>query len=379
MKKRNLVQCLLLPSFIAVSSMNISYAEEQVEVESIEATINEETRKDFDFKKFYWGDNKEHIIEVEGEPYTTGEMSSINADYIAYKTSVAGKDALLAYYFCGDGLFQTRYILSEDHSNESLYIDDYKDVRDALKKKYGDPLLDNESWSNDSKKSYYSDDKGKALCYGYLKYFTFFSTETTYVSMNMSADNYDISTTIQFESKTISAGDADYSKDFKIYEWGSNEETVIEDFGKPQYEGDMTSVKAHYLAYDTRIVGLDALVAYYFCDDGLFEIRYIMDEDHSNEAIYIDDYIDIRKALTDIYGEPLFDNENWSNDSKKSYYSDDKGKALCYGYLTYYTLYSLDDTYINMNMDADNYDISTTIQFESKTISAGEPDYSDDF
>ena len=32
-------------------------------------------------------------------------------------------------------------------------------------------------------------------------------------------------------------------------------------------------------------------------------------------------------------------NEKWTSDSKKSFYADDKGRALNYGYLSYYTCY----------------------------------------
>ena len=38
---------------------------------------------------------------------------------------------------------------------ENLYIDDYKDVVEALSKKYGEPDVDTESWSDYNKKEYY--------------------------------------------------------------------------------------------------------------------------------------------------------------------------------------------------------------------------------
>lgn len=120
---------------------------------------------------------------------------------------------LIAYYFCDKGLFQARYISTEKHSNESLYIDDYSSFRNALTKKYGEPFWDNEKWSSDSKKEYYSDDKGNALCYGYLSYMTWYVADRTYISMSMSADNYDISMIIDYESTEISAGEADFSNE----------------------------------------------------------------------------------------------------------------------------------------------------------------------
>jgi hypothetical protein len=168
----------------------------------------------YDFKTFHWGDSQEIVEAVEGEPTKKGDMSGVDAYYIAYETTVAGKDAVLAYYFCSDGLFETRYVLTEKHSNEDLYIDDYDDVRTALTKKYGEPDVDSENWSNDNKKSYYADRKGDALSYGYLSYMTGYLLDKTTVLMKMSADNYKITTTVDFQSEELFPGEADYSDDF---------------------------------------------------------------------------------------------------------------------------------------------------------------------
>ena len=108
-------------------------------------------------------------------------------------------------------------------------------------------------------------------------------------------------------------------------------------------------------------------------------MRYILNEEHSNESLYIDDYMDVKKAITKKYGEPLLDRESWQDSSKESYYAEKKGDALNYGYLKYYTWYWLDRTEITMSMSADNYVISTIIDYTSNEIDPGEPDYSDDF
>lgn len=150
-------------------------------------------------------------MAIEGEPYADGEVDGVDATYIAYQTTAVGLDMLLGYYFCEDGLYQVRYVLTETHSNESRYIEDYETFREALEKKYGEPLLDNEYWSNDNKKKYYADDKGNALCYGYLTYSTIWLLDRTYIAMEMSADNYEISMVVDYASAEISPGEADYS------------------------------------------------------------------------------------------------------------------------------------------------------------------------
>lgn len=167
----------------------------------------------YDFKKFRWGDSQESVMAVEGTPKYSGKMNGLDANYIAYDTTAVGMDVLLAYYFCDDGLYSVRYILNEDHSVDSLYIDDYNTFKQALTNKYGEPLLDNEKWTSDSKKSFYADDKGHALNYGYLSYYTCYITERVIVEMDMSADNYEVSTLINYTSLTVSPGETDFSED----------------------------------------------------------------------------------------------------------------------------------------------------------------------
>lgn len=108
---------------------------------------------------------------------------------------------------------------------------------------------------------------------------------------------------------------------------------------------------------------------YLFCDDGLYQVLYLSEETHTNDSLYIDDYEKFKEALTKKYGEPLVDREKWESDSKKSYYADRKGDALCYGYLTYLTGWTLDRMQIVMSMRADNYEISMFIVYQSNEIS----------
>lgn len=167
----------------------------------------------YDFKTFYWGDSREKVITVEGVPDGTGTLSGTTSEYIAYETTAVGMDVLLAYYFCDEGLYAVRYVLLETHSNDSLYIDDYNEFKSALTKKYGDPIFDLENWENNSKKEYYANKKGDALCYGYLTYKTLYSSGSASIVMSMSADNYEISTTIDYVSFEINPGETDYSNE----------------------------------------------------------------------------------------------------------------------------------------------------------------------
>ncbi|MCC8105255.1 MAG: hypothetical protein LIO99_04455 [Clostridiales bacterium] len=193
----------------AVETEEAAETEEAIETEEAETEYSGPV-----FKTFYWGDSKETVIEAEGEPALTGDMTSYDAEYIAYETTVAGLDSILAYYFCDDGLYLVRYILTEEHSTESLYIDDYDKLVSGITSKYGEPLLNYDDWESDSKKEYYSGNEGKALEYGYLKKTAYWYLDDTFIAVTASADNYDVSTEVQYESLTISPGEADYSSDF---------------------------------------------------------------------------------------------------------------------------------------------------------------------
>ncbi len=197
----------MLAGILAMVLMFVSSA--AVWAETMEPTQSPGT--EYDFKSFRWGDSMETVKAVEGKPIYSGKVDGVDATYIGYSTTAVGLDVVVAYYFCDEGLYAVAYLLDETHSNDSLYIDDYETFRDALTKKYGEALFDWENWENDSKKEYYADDKGKALCYGYLSYLTLWLLDRTHITMNMSADNYKITMTVVYESNVVSPGEADFS------------------------------------------------------------------------------------------------------------------------------------------------------------------------
>jgi len=165
-----------------------------------------------DFRQTSWGMSESDVRALEGNsPDYTGTLSGNGAKYIGYDTELMGNDVIVAFYFGPDGLYSTRYIWEEEHSNENLFISDYNSVKEQLTAKYGDPLIDKENWDTTSHEKYYADNKGDALSYGFLTYATFYLTDRSFISMTMSADNYDISFFIDYESRDIDAPKADYS------------------------------------------------------------------------------------------------------------------------------------------------------------------------
>lgn len=165
--------------------------------------------------------------------------------------------------------------------------------------------------------------------------------------------------------------------DFRTVRWGMSKEDVMAREGlEPDYTGNLSELDVTYIGYDTKLMGKDCLLGFYFCDKGLYEARYIMTETHTADSKYISDYKEIRAALTDKYGEPLRDQENWDTSRHKEYYSSDKARALNYGFLEYCTTYHNARTDIMMIMNAEDYKIGTIIYYNSTTISPDKADYS---
>lgn len=192
--------CLLLVLIFVLSSAAIGEAEDST--------------PEFSFKGLKWGDSMEKVQGVEGtDTVFSGTVKGSTATYIVYEATAVGLDMLLAYYFCDKGLYEVRYILAEQHSNDMKYIDDYTTFKNALTKKYGKTVLDFENWQDDSKKSYYADKKGDALSFGFLTYSTIWLLDDTCISMDMSADNYEISMSVSYQSLRIDPGEADFSDD----------------------------------------------------------------------------------------------------------------------------------------------------------------------
>lgn len=168
-----------------------------------------------DFRSVRWGMTEAEVKALEGSsPKYSGKLDGRNGWYIGYDTTLMGNDVILAFYFGSNGLYEARYIWTESHSNDNLYISDYSSVRTELTKKYGSPWWDYEDWDTTSHKSYYADRKGEALSFGYLSYETCYRTPRTDITMQMSADNYDVSFIIYYESKTVTAPTVDYSNQF---------------------------------------------------------------------------------------------------------------------------------------------------------------------
>ena len=121
---------------------------------------------------------------------------------LAYKNeSAAGEDATIIYLFENDRLYNMGVKFTEKHSNENLYINDFENIDEALKAKYGAPTIDAQQvWYDDLYKSD-KNDWGFAISCGDLIYLSCFDNVADSVSIlhGLQGDNYEISHNLFYE------------------------------------------------------------------------------------------------------------------------------------------------------------------------------------
>ena len=152
----------------------------------------------YDFRKTNWGMSKEEVRAAEAKK-PDFEANTI----LGYKVKVNGKDFRCVYSFLEDKLYNSGYFFTGEHTNKNLYIDDYKELKEILTKKYGKPKMDIPGlWKNDL----YKDDKshwGMAISVGHLAYGASWETSTTKISLMLSGDNYKIELVLSYTSKEL--------------------------------------------------------------------------------------------------------------------------------------------------------------------------------
>jgi|AntAceMinimDraft_17_1070374.scaffolds.fasta_scaffold26500_2 hypothetical protein len=151
--------------------------------------------------------------------------------------------------------------------------------------------------------------------------------------------------------------------DFRKTNWGMSVKQVkaIED-AKLGPAGDSE------LGYSgIKIDGKDFICVYFFLEDKLYRSAYGLLGEHSNDNLYIDDYENLKEALTKKYGKPRFDKVTWRNDLFKDS-RQDWGTAISMGHLEYFSSWETSTTDINLGLNGDNYEISLNFGYYSREL-----------
>ena len=130
------------------------------------------------FRGLQWGASKEDVIKKEGEPIAIHENKLVYADV------VGGLKAAVFYEIVNNKMVSGWYIFDINNINKNLYVDDFKYLKDVLKKKYGEPLLDDVYWYEDTFKdnpSYLGD----AIALGEVEYETLWEFSKTKIELSL--------------------------------------------------------------------------------------------------------------------------------------------------------------------------------------------------
>lgn len=167
-----------------------------------EATTESEG-KEYTFRGIPWGSSVE---SVENSDFLKKYSDYIyNEDYNAIwldGLTVADKSTSVALYFGDSGLYRAAYVLSEKHTNLNTYVDDFNDVCDALKKKYGEPDKSVDDWKDDLYKDDPSD-YGMAVGAGHVIFSRRWYGNDSMLTAGCSGDNFEITNIIYYESLSL--------------------------------------------------------------------------------------------------------------------------------------------------------------------------------
>lgn len=148
--------------------------------------------------------------------------------------------------------------------------------------------------------------------------------------------------------------------DFRNTYWGMTQDEVI-----ASETEDLVEQSDEWLAYySTDVAGMSSDIGYKFESNSLVAAIYAFDEEHTNENDYINDFSDLKEALTSVYGTPSIDTITWKNDLYKDD-PQDYGFAVSCGHLVYVASWKTPTTEISLVLHGDNFDISLGIRYQS--------------
>jgi hypothetical protein len=132
-----------------------------------------------DFRGFSWGNSLGKIQSGENDKL----LFKSGNDELLYKDILGGSDCEVIYIFNdNDKLTSGMYIFSKKYSNPQLYLQDFNKFKTLLIEKYGNPVSEKETWSNNTpiaeKHTY-----GQAVADGNLSLNTVWNTERSVIKI----------------------------------------------------------------------------------------------------------------------------------------------------------------------------------------------------
>jgi hypothetical protein len=163
-----------------------------------EATTESEG-KEYTFRGIPWGSSVEDVKNSDFiKEYPNYVYSKKHNSITVYGITVAQKSSNAYLCFGDSGLYAAMYALAEEHTNLNNYVEDFNDVFDSLKKKYGEPDKVLDDWKDDL----YKDDPseyGMAVGAGHVNFIREWGENDTHIVLACLGDNFKIENDIMYE------------------------------------------------------------------------------------------------------------------------------------------------------------------------------------
>lgn len=201
----------------SIKSAKDNKAESIVETEEIsEPDINSETEVStesatsaFTFRGYDWGTSLDDIKQNEITSDMVEDIDYGISDNMLFilNSKVSSYDATIVFEFDNNNkLISGGYSLSEKHTDDSGYYNDFVDLTELYAKKYGEPQ-ENDVWKNDL----YKDDKSKwgfAAACGHVSFFRYWEADDgSEIYITLRGDNFETSTVILYKQPQYSLED----------------------------------------------------------------------------------------------------------------------------------------------------------------------------
>lgn len=153
--------------------------------------------------------------------------------------------------------------------------------------------------------------------------------------------------------------------DFRNSRWGMKKDKVLSTEKNKPIELGLDN-QFFVALYTGDVAGIEGHYGYFFLDDVLVRVLYLLNEKYSNSNEYINDYKKLKEILTRKYGSPIKSGSRWYKDSYKNYRPQDYGLAVRMGHLAFQSDWETDRTLIRLTLKGDNFDLSIGLVYFSK-------------
>ncbi|MDA3941883.1 MAG: hypothetical protein PF693_21650 [Spirochaetia bacterium] len=160
--------------------------------------------------------------------------------------------------------------------------------------------------------------------------------------------------------------------DIRKASWYMNMEQVKESEPFEWTEGEVNE-DIKYIITSIDFLGEDSYLAYYFNADRLYQVKYIINEDHSNKTDYWRAFKRFIDALKSKYGETKPGNSGkpiWKNRLSEDD-PDNWGLAISKGEMLALAAWETERSEVFTQIDGDNYKINLIVSFEAKNFEFG--------